>query len=1061
MSNLTIYQSSAGSGKTYKLAKEYLKFAFRYPGAFKNILAITFTNKATEEMKNRVLKFLADLSKGNDEVLKKQLIDEGVKGEIEELAKITLNSILHNYSDFSVSTIDSFFNRVLRSFSKELKLQIGFEIELDQVKVLDKIYKMMLEGLKDDEELKKYLSEFILMKINDDKGWDIEKDIKKLGNEIFKERYIEKKYQALESNTGRGISDNREKIKELIHDIYEIKKEFESHLKNIGDKAEEVMKRFGLEIEDFSNKEKGVIGFLLLKTRNPKSEYEITKRARDAYETNEGWYTKSSGKKNEIQNVVDGGLSGLLKDAVEYIMSNSIKYFTAIELLDSAYTLGIFEDLNSKLNQYRKENRKLLQSDVNGILKSVISEENSPFIYEKIGSNFRNILIDEFQDTSTFQWNNLLPLIVNALSENNNALVVGDVKQSIYRWRSGNMKLLLSQIFRDLEGFRDSMRTEYLKTNRRSCKEIVEFNNSFFLSAAEKITEGIGDEEFGRLIKKAYERESVEQDCEREGGYVCVKFYDKDEKNDENETRADEKAEVYVKEIIKEVLSDGYNLSDILVLVRTNSEAKKISGILAGERYRIISAESLLVNNSPKVRMIVDLMKYIIDNRNELAKADALYNYICRIKNGNDSYGDIFENSDRGFYEKMPDEFFKENEKPKIKPVLNDTGVYEVCENLIKILSFDKLPDTYLIKFQDVILEYLREENSDLKSFIDWWEEKKNDFTIDSPSGTDAINIMTVHKSKGLQGKIVIVPYANWKLNIDGTKDLIWVSTDEEPFNKSTAYTVKAKQGMRNTFFKEDYNYEYAQTRLDNLNVLYVTFTRAEDRLYILVPEKEKIPNIGGVIKSVLREKFSMSDDFFETGSKTKKTDNKKEKEIQTETLKHFISNDWYKRTIIRPKHRQIKEITDEDFTYKVNRGVVLHELLSRLKSFEEAESIISKMVYEGLIKEGDSEKIKDDIKKLQKNETISDWFSGKWEAKTESDILLDDGSYLRPDRVLIRGSEAVIIDYKTGAGKEEHKKQITEYAEILARMGFSKIKKFLLYIGSEGDELKISEVAE
>ncbi|MBI5402288.1 MAG: UvrD-helicase domain-containing protein [Ignavibacteriae bacterium] len=1057
MSNLTIYQSSAGSGKTYKLAKEYLKFAFRYPGAFKNILAITFTNKATEEMKSRVLNFLVDLSKGKNEELKAQLTEEGVKGDIEELAKVTLNSILHNYSDFSISTIDSFFNRVLRSFSKELKLQINFDIELDQEKVLDEITDMMLKGLKDDEELKKYLSEFILMKINDDRGWDIEKDIRKLGNEIFKERYIEKKYAALEKGSGRGISDSREKIKVLIEEIYKIKKEFEIHLKSIGDNAEDVMKRYGLEIEDFSYKDKGVMGFLILKTRNPKSEYEITKRAEETYSSNEGWCAKSSKKKNEIQSAAEEGLHSLLKEAVEYIRDNSRKYFTAVELLDTVYTLGIFEDLNERLSRFRKENKKLLQSDVNGILKSVISEDNTPFIYEKIGNSFRNILIDEFQDTSTFQWHNLLPLIINSLSENNKALVVGDVKQSIYRWRSGNMKLLLEKIYSDLEGFREEVKTEYLRTNRRSCSEIVKFNNSFFLAAAGKITDGIGDGAFVELIKKAYAKDSVEQDYKKEGGYVCIEFFDSD---DEQEIKAVERAEEKVKEIVKEVLKDGYGLSDILVLVRSNDEAKKISGLLASEGYRIISSESLLLNNSPKVRMIADLMKLINDNKDELAKADAVYNYLCFIKSSNDSLAAVFENAGKLFYDKIPDEFFKESEKPKIKPVLNDTGVFEVCENLIKILKFDEVPDPYLIKFQDVILEYAKSNNSDLKSFLDWWEEKKNDFTIDSPRGTDAVNIMTIHKAKGLQGKIVIVPYANWKLNIDGTKDLIWASAAEVPFGISSAYAVKAKLSMRKTFFEEDFNYEFAQTRLDNLNLLYVTFTRAEDRLYVLVPEKKNTENIGNVIKSVIKEKYNPEGNETAVGIKSKKKESEKKSGVRTETLKHFISDYWYKKIIIRPKHRQMREFTDEEFACKVNKGVVLHEVLSRLISFDDAENVITKMIYEGIIRESDSERIYGEIEKLRNNTVVSDWFSSRWEVKPESDILLDDGSFIRPDRVLIKGSEAVVIDYKTGSVKEEHKKQVTKYADTLKEMGFTNVRKYLLYFGNNEDGVTFTEVS-
>jgi len=463
--------------------------------------------------------------------------------------------------------------------------------------------------------------------------------------------------------------------------------------------------------------------------------------------------------------------------------------------------------------------------------------------------------------------------------------------------------------------------------------------------------------------------------------------------------------------------------------------------------------------NSPKVRVITDLMKYIIDNRNEIAKADALYNYICLIKKDKDLQNNIFLEPGKLFTEKMPDRFFKENEKPKIKPVLNDTGVYEVCENLIKILGFDDMQDSSLIKFQDIILEYVKENNSDLKSFLDWWEEKKNDFTVNSPSGTDAVNIMTIHKAKGLQGKIVIVPYAGWKLNIDGAKDLIWASAGEYPFNKSAAYAVKAKKGMRKTFFENDYNYEFAQTRLDNLNLLYVTFTRAEDRLYILVPEKKSKDNVGDVIKSVLNDKYNIVNGELEIGVKTFKSGEDKKPETAAEPLKHYISNYWYKKTIIRPKIRQMKDLTGDLLAYRFNRGVILHEVLSRLNSLDDTDSVFSGLIYEGIIRESDTGKIKNDIEKLKSNVLVSGWFAGGWKVKSESDILLNDGSVIRPDRVLIKDSEALVIDYKTGSEKEEHKTQISKYADALKEMGFSSVRKYLLYIGNEEEEIKVTEV--
>lgn len=1054
MGNLLIYQSSAGSGKTYKLAKEYIKLAFKFPGAFKNILAITFTNKATEEMKSRIISFLVDLSNDSEPQLKEQLLEEGIKESIKDKAKVTLDAILHNYSDFSVSTIDSFFNRVLRSFARELKLQVGYEIELDKNEVLKEITEMLFKDLKKDEELKKYFEDFIFRKISEDKGWDVERDIIKLADEIFKERYWEKKFLSSDSGS-RGISDSRDKIESLFNDIMNIINDFENHLRKIGDEAEKVMNQYGLEVGDFSNKDRGVGGFFVYKIRD-KKDFDINSYVLKAYNSTDAWFAKGSKKIEIIKKALDDGLYELLKNAVEFIQSESVKYYTAKELKNILYTLGIFEDLISKLNEYRIINRKLLQSDVNNILRSLISTDNSPFIYEKIGSNFKNLLIDEFQDTSTFQWKNLLPLLINVLSENGTALVVGDVKQSIYRFRSGNMKLLLSQIYIDLEGFDELIKTEYLKTNRRSCKEIVEFNNLFFEKAIAKISGSIENAEYKNLLLKAYNVDSTMQEYDKEGGYIEVNYFPEEKEN----KSAKEKAEEKTLEIIKDVISDDYSLSDVLILVRKNEEARQISTLLTKSNYDIISSESLLVNNSPKVRIIVDLLKYISDNKNAIAKADVLYNYIEFILKEKTEYSRILENIDKSLVKILPAELFKTGESPKIKPVLNDLTVYEVCENLIQIFGFGKTPDPYLIKFLNCILEFTKENSTDLISFLEWWEEKKNGFSIDSPADTNAIRIMTIHKSKGLQGKIVIVPYANWKLDIDGSKDLIWVSADIAPFDKSAAYPVRAIQNLSNTYFKNDYEYESSQTKLDNLNLLYVVFTRAEERLYVLAPEKKKGESADGLIKNVLSEFDGFTENVFIKGKKEKAKNDKMKKDTVTEKLEHSFSGDWYRKTIIKPKHTKFREFIDKDFAFRTNWGIIIHKALSYINTVEDIDGAVNKIYSEGIFTDNQKSKIREQLEKIFENKYIRQWFSCEWNVKTETEILLSDGKILRPDRVLIKDKEAIIIDYKTGIEREEYKKQVEQYAETLYEMGFSKVSKFLFYLNYENsDNIKIVEV--
>ncbi len=447
MPNFLIYKSSAGSGKTYTLVKEYLKIVLLNPDDFRHTLAITFTNKAADEMKTRIMEKLGELAEGKDDALLNTLKNEGVTTDIPAQAKKVLQNILHKYSYFSVLTIDSFFHRVIRAFAKELKLHLAYNIEIDSDKALAKITDDLLAEIGSDPALTRYLEDFALSRVEESKDWKIEKEIMRIGNEIFKERFFEKK-----SRLKNDVTDNRESMKQFIDTIFKITKSFESEMKDCAEKANEIMDRFGLDIMDFHYGRSGVMNYLLNKIK--KGEYEPTSRIYEVYNDPKAWY----GKKfySPVKEAVDAGLKDLLEKAVKNYENNYVTYITAKELSKSLYVIGIFKDLMEKLKDYRDEKRVMLISDTTNVLKQVIAEENSPFVYERIGNTYKYFLIDEFQDTSTYQWQNFLPLIINSLSENYFSMVVGDVKQSIYRWRNGNMKLLLEEIYKDLHNFKKS-----------------------------------------------------------------------------------------------------------------------------------------------------------------------------------------------------------------------------------------------------------------------------------------------------------------------------------------------------------------------------------------------------------------------------------------------------------------------------------------------------------------------------------------------------------------------------------------------------------------------------
>lgn len=1064
MEKLIIYQSSAGSGKTYTLVKEYLKICLKNPNDYKHILAITFTNAASEEMKKRIIESLIALKEGTEKSLELILKEEGVGGNIKENAQKVFDKILHNYSNFSVSTIDSFFHGILRAFSKELKHRIGYDVEMDSGKVLTEIVEELLDNMGNDHEFMRYIEQFVFSNIEDDKGWNIENHIKELGMEIFKERYWNKKNNYNEDIT----NDNRKSIIKLQKEIKKIKENFEVEMDRFSRRADEIMIAHDLEVDDFSYKKSGVMGYLTNSIRLEEKRYEPGVRTLEARDNPIKWYTKTSLKINEITKALNDGLLDLLSEVLDYYDNNKKKYNTAIEIYKTIYVVGIFQDLLNKLREYQKENNLLLQTDVNKILLDLISLDNAPFIYEKISNRYKYFLIDEFQDTSDFQWKNLLPLIENSLSENNSVVIVGDAKQSIYRWRGGDMKLILESIYHDLKKYEDITKTRNLKTNRRSCKQIVEFNNAFFSdNILEQALEIIKEDEMlpdYEYLQKLYDEENVKQNFSenKEGGYVNISFFEEpEEEMSLREIRNDR-----IKDILNEVIKDGYSQKDILFLVRKNTEGIETAKLLAELGYDFVSSESLLIKNSPKVKLLISLLRYIKNNKDKLARTEIIYNYLGYLKKSEHDLHSIFMDSSNKngklFSGELPAEFFNQEDNSKLASILNNLTVNELTEHLIRIFKLGKNPDPYLLGFQDLVLDYSSKNNPDITSFLKWWEDEQDNYSISISDDTDAINIKSIHKAKGLQNKIVILPQANWDLGFSRTAQF-WVTTDEKPFDELDTYFVKASKALDKSYFSDDYRDEYLQTVIDNLNMMYVAFTRAEERLYLIAPDKRG-NNIQKLIKHVIENnesfKKSLNGNIFEMGKKIRKINRDVNIDIKTESLRNYVSTNWYKKIIIKPKHKRIKLFRDKDFSFKTNWGILVHEALSYIKTKNDVDDSVLKLLSEGLITNEQRAELKTQIGYVLANDTVKEWFTEDWEVKNETEILLTDGRTIRPDRVIIKNKNVVVIDYKTGAENKEHENQINDYARALSRMDYNSVEKYLLYIG-DGDntDIKIRKV--
>jgi ATP-dependent helicase/nuclease subunit A len=1024
MNKFDIYKASAGSGKTYILTKEYIKISLSNEEEFRHTLAITFTNKAAEEMKTRIIKYLRELSEGINPSYEQELIEEGVKGDIKSGAGKLLEKILHNYSDFAVMTIDSFFHMIIRSFSRELKLNIGYNVETDT----DSVIKMIIDGLLDDAEtdskLRAYLEEYIFYNIEESKGWRIEKKISEIAKELFKEKFWEYKVEG-----DYGSTDN---TREAINELFNIVGNYETLMKDFSQRISDFLKSNDLTVSDFPYGAKGYINWYLNKICGMP-----TKRVHSSIVSIEDSLSQSSPLK--VRHALEKGLYDLMKSAYDHWSRNGRVYFTAKELLKTVYVIGIFRALIDKLKSWRDDNKTILISDASIIIRQIISHETVPFIYEKAGNRYRNFLIDEFQDTSTFQWKNLLPLIINALAEGTNSMIVGDVKQSIYRWRNGNMSLLLYEVSEDLKKQGDFIREYPLNYNRRSLKNIVEFNNRFFGSLHNiTVNESGLPNDFTSVISDAYHDLLQNTENCREGGYVNVCFT----KNEENMSSYETAGKKLI-EHVNSVIWDGYRYKDILVLVRKNSDGNKAAALLTEAGYKVVSSDSLLLLNSAKVKLIINLFKYMIDNNDRLAKTEILYNWLVKIKEDKIHTDKLFSpDIDKILADCLPDGFFRNN---AINPDFYNYGVYELTEKFISLFGLNTSRDAFILRLLDIVFDFSVKYGSDIGAFLKWWEDKKESYSIVLPQTEDAIRIMTIHKSKGLESRVVIIPFASWQTRNDG---YIWVSSDVAPFSQLGPCLVRTSDSLKGTLFENEYLREYTLNKLDNMNLLYVAFTRAAERLYAIVPENDYSKHI----RTALAESFGLNENEYEFELGRKEKINDKPYEPVIKAGQGFYSRVPENKIRFKSSGRNYGLWEENE---KIKKGLTIHRLLSQVISVDDIEHVLSRAVDAGYITEESYDFYYNELKQIIAMDEVKEIYLGGSRVINEREILTPDGEVLIPDRIVIKDDCTFVIDYKTGEEDHGHVEQILRYSAALEQCGFRNIRKFLFYT----DKRKVVEV--
>lgn len=1065
---LHIYKASAGSGKTYRLVQNYIAYVLQPGHRFDQVLAITFTKKAAAEMKERILTTLHDLgSTAADHAYILQLQDiyreRGqtilTAAEISNRAKDLLQDILHNYSRFSVSTIDSFFQNLLRSFARELNISVNYNLELDRESLLQEVVDRLVDlaGSPGHEALTKWLLAFMNDRISNDRSWDPSADLLSFSHHLFDDEFL-----AISANPDSPEAPSQllmKKIETLLKALNNIIYSFENQMDEWGRQGLECLQKHGVEYNDFSGGRGSAMNYFNKirkeKARRKPDNYELLSSLRKSLDGEKSFIAKSSKIKDQLQAALDGGALNILEKAAKYSEEHLTRYRSARLVKNHLFQLGILGEMNRLLADIRKERNILLIDDTERLLRGVIEGNDTPFIYEKTGSRYRFFLIDEFQDTSDKQWNNLFPLLANALDEGDEVLIVGDVKQSIYRWRGGNMELLghvaENSLGRSLES--GHMRVENIKENFRSARSIVYFNNALFAAVRSKSADSWEDfPDFARYLQ------GVEQEVIREKeGYVEWQLI---------EFKKDESDEDHWKEMhlsmldarIASALEDEYSYSDIAILTETNEEGRKVADYLGRKEIPVISQESLLLNSSPGVQLLLSALRWISDSDNELYTSSLFYQYFKlhkRAKLSDPDFLSLIKTPGKWAEAGFPAALLKQKE------TLAHLGLFDLVNELSILFGLQNPADAFVMQFSDLVLGYSLQKSQSLPDFLEWWELKGKKEALSSSEGRNAITAMTVHKAKGLQFPVLILPFFHFAFK-HKKAPLIWVkSKDYEPFNVLPYLPVSYRKPSGKTLFEEDFEKEMQLMLADQLNKWYVAFTRPMERLYILAHHDTKsasglmealIPSMLESLAGRVPAELDESGRLLRVGTpekKGKESPAEGEAEAQSFRIDKISLHPYRKRLGIKFHRPGPDDESRAGIRESLEYGRLVHELLSRLRSADEIEEKAEELLAEGWLPQNMRKEFVQRIRELFEIPQVKAWFDPELEVMAEREILLPDGRLLRPDRVIFGEEGTIIVDFKTGKMRKQDAEQVKEYARVLEEMGHSMAGAYLFYTRS------------
>ena len=1101
---LKLLRASAGSGKTFSLTLQYLTILFSAAHKYKEILAVTFTNKATAEMKARILSALQAIAKGEASAFQPLLLQAYTELNADLLqakARTIYSNILHDYGRFSVSTIDGFVQKVIRSFAFELNLDSGYKLEMNQDKVKEELVRSMNLQMESDPELLEWVTALAIERISDGKDWNYQRALKDLANEIFKERYYPFQEAMLQMGDERSNEFNalKQTVQQGIRD-------FDDNMVNQAKDLQYLFELADVAPEDLAGKSRNPLLKLPKIIQKDYSGIPALINMVDDFSTWPHGSLKDTSAVSQLYADVNPGLKKLVLD----YLAGAEQYATFLAIHKNASYLRLMQEMALQLKNYRAEHKVLLISDAQQLLTGITGAdaENPSFIWEKTGSRYRHFLFDEFQDTSSMQWANFLPLIRNALAEfegkHAEHLIVGDVKQSIYRWRSGDWRILHSNVKRDV--MLQHVGEENLEYNRRSSANIIRFNN-FLYGHLPAILQGqlngilaeteredlltYWHEDYHQIIDKAYEGNFQQSTADTPaGGKVELQFLAREDEMD-NDDVSPVSAVYAVNKIISLLADSGMAMKDICVLVRVNREAEVMIAALlnkqaelslaAGKTFQVISGDALKIASNLAVQLLINIFRTLLIRPEEQAIYRAtcarLYNQIlypegkdAKPNDGEQSarFGQVALNAEDwmkiatkpiqllGAY--FPEEFCRDFDLFKQLPM---TGL---MDRMVRIFGLGEPAQAHHIPFilalRDQVALFASGGDHGLEVFLDWWDEEGSKKALPAADDQDAVQIMTIHKSKGLEFKAVLIPFLNWKLDVSSgfLKKLLWVDAVPSGFGSFSTLPVDYSKKLTTTSFAREYFEEMLLNYMDTLNTLYVATTRAKSYLYIVCPKtnmQEKKADTGknelqqlllNLFKQELDPELRLEDTIVSFGTLEKSAVQAKPTDNQGLLISRYLVNDDFATKFNYQQHNE-----ESWFNARQRKGVALHSILEKLSDPAELDRLIQLNMQDGMIRRGEGDEVRQAVTDVLDQPEISSWFKGAEKIISERDMILEDGTVKRPDKLFVLKDYAVLLDFKFGAEQARYLEDIAQYRNNLLKMQeFTKVEAYIWYAESK-----------